>query len=402
MSGYKVERENNVQKYSWIFLIISSIGISNVGNIGIYVLMLLSIVMLTLHPRINKKRQVYVLFLFSSFYLFSGLIHGVFSLTHIKLFLFPIIWSAVYRFSDTDIDDSFRLMIYLGTGMAAHGLANFMFNMFSGTNMISGLSYDVFTGTISSATGQAIYFTLFVSVSFWMIFLQNKVKLKLLGISVFIAALLYDIQLGGRSFLVLTAMSIALGVIGYVYYSLRSPTRKSNRNIILLVLALIIMVCVAVYMYNQNMFGLKNWYESSYLFKRVEYYGADRLTEDERFSRKFKYLSLFLDHLFGGNEISIGEGVGFAHELWLDIFDDAGLAAYLSMIVFTGMAVNNVRKIVRVRAIANEYKVGVVVYMITMLAQFFIEPVLSGAPLLLIAFIMIDASLTRAVENSNR
>lgn len=390
----------NKMDYPLILLAILGIAVSNVLNLGTYVLVLFVLEFLIVRRRLPKKAQLVLLLLFAFFYMLSTMIWANFSFNSLKPFVFAFLWGAIYVYSkNKSIKSIFTLVMVLGLGMTIHGLANFAYNTLTGTKMITGLSNDVFTKQYSSATGQAINFTLFIALIFWTVFAQKNFKLKIAGLAVFVCSLLYDIQLGGRSFLVLAMLSVFIGIISYIVLLINDSNIKDKTRLIYILISLIILAVLAVYFYQNNYFGLKTWYESSYLFKRVEYYDADQLRQDERVNRKIKYMQYFFDHLLGGNQISKTEGVGYAHELWLDIYDDAGIFAFSFMLGYTIVSVKTLMRVVRIKCLELQYKVGLIEYEFVMLAQFWVEPIYEGAPLLLASYIMIDAALSRYLDD---
>ncbi|MGN0990382.1 MAG: hypothetical protein ACI4O4_02890 [Candidatus Ventricola sp.] len=399
---YRYTRDSHNSKPDYPFLLLAGCGIavSNVLNVGIYILLAVSLIFTIMHGRIPKKLKMYILMLFAVSYFLVCSLWGNLSFQTLKPFMFVVSWCMIYSYSrNCSISSIFKLIMVLAIGMALHGLANFAYNTMIGTNMISGLSYDVFTKQYSSATGQAVYFTLFVSIVFWAVFAQSNIKLKILGAVVFIASLLYDIQLGGRSFLVLAAISVFVGIVSYMMFALKNPDRKDKNRLILILLGFVVLIAVAIYLYENNYFGLKTWYETSYLFKRIEYYDADKIGQDVRVNLKLQYVRYFFSHIFGGNQISKGEGIGAAHELWLDVYDDAGLLSYVLLLFYTFLSVNTVYRMIKLEDLETHFKVGLIEYQLVMLAQFFVEPVFQGAPLLFVSYIMIDAALTRFYDD---
>ena len=135
------------------------------------------------------------------------------------------------------------------------------------------------------------------------------------------------------------------------------------------------------------------------MFKRFEYYEADKIGQDARVNLKLQYVRHFFSSIFGGNQISKGLGIGSSHELWLDIYDDAGLVSYVCLMIYTFLSIKTVFRIIRMKDVETPFKVGLIEYQVVMLLQFFIEPIFLGAPLLFAAYIMIDAALTRFCDD---
>ena len=383
-----------------LFMVVACFAASlNIANVGIYLFALCSVVYIVFEYK-NLRVSVggFVLLLFVVTYSLFYFIQNGMSLYILKILCFFIIW--LFSFSacrGKSLSDLFFLISILAFGMAFHGVLNFWYNARTGLVMDVKNSVDVFTREVSSATGQAINFSFLVGFSFWGIFIQKKIWLKLLTLSVYLVSLAYDIAIGGRTFLVLSAIMIISGVL-FVLYSDRSP--KRFQHFLLLILFLTLLVVLVVVVYNNNIFGVRTWVDSSYLNQRITQQNALDFSNDGRVSKKIAYWQLLFQYPFGGNVISNIEGVGYAHELWLDVFDDAGIFSLIFIIAYTICALVSVLRLLRRRQVWYGYKVGIICFYIVVYSQFFVEPILQVAPIFFASFIIVDAAVTRYCMDS--
>lgn len=291
-------------------------------------------------------------------------------------------------------------MCALAIGAAIHGIANFFYNISVGVDMSLGRTYDFFSGSLSAATGQATYFTMLVAISFWMIFLQRNLWARLLGALLYITALLYDVQLGGRTFLVLSVLALPIGLLLYCFFVARG-SQADRKKVFRTLLLVICIVSLAIIAFNSNFLGIKDIYEDSYLYKRLEIYNATDLDSDSRFFRKAQYFKLVPEYLFGGNHISVDEDLGYAHELWLDIYDDAGMITYILIVLYTGASLIRFIKAAKMKKTELLHKVCLLSFCSIMMLQFFVEPILQGAPMLLYSYIVVDGMLASYLRTSD-
>lgn len=266
--------------------------------------------------------------------------------------------------------------------------------------MSLGRTYDFFSGSLSAATGQATYFTMLVAISFWMIFLQRNLWARLLGALLYITALLYDVQLGGRTFLVLSVLALPIGLLLYCFFVARG-SQADRKKVFRTLLLVICIVSLAIIAFNSNFLGIKDIYEDSYLYKRLEIYNATDLDSDSRFFRKAQYFKLVPEYLFGGNHISVDEDLGYAHELWLDIYDDAGMITYILIVLYTGASLIRFIKAAKMKKTELLHKVCLLSFCSIMMLQFFVEPILQGAPMLLYSYIVVDGMLASYLRTSD-
>ena len=94
--------------------------------------------------------------------------------------------------------------------------------------------------------------------------------------------------------------------------------------------------------------------------------------------------------MFGGNHIRIDNGVGYAHDLWLDIYDAAGIIPFIIIFVYTLRAWIRAFSMLNDKKIESGFKVIFGSYTLVVSAYFFIEPIMYGAPLVLFSFCIID------------
>ena len=387
--GKKTEKNN----YSPLLLIVLAITVSNIFLLGSYILLALAFLYLISRSKITITYKSLLLLAFAMTYLCFGMMSLGVSLSLFKPLIYAMIWIMIYNISSNkSIDQIFTLMLFLALGMASHGLINFLYNTKNGVEMSKGISFDFWSQAYSSATGQAINFTLLIAITFWIIFLQKNKFLMIIGIIFFVCSLLYDIQLGGRTFFVITVISLACGIIILVIESFSHPYIAKKTFGICVIIGCVILFVAFIFQY--NLFNVRSAFEKSYMYRRLYYHSAGDIADDSRFNRKSLYYSMFFDNLFGGGKIS-GSGIGAAHELWLDIFDQVGFIPYILIIIYSVSVIWTVCSIVKKGKIEISYKNALIIYTVVMFSQFFVEPIMASAPMLFSSFIIIDAALTR-------
>lgn len=284
-----------------------------------------------------------------------------------------------------------KVIYILSVFMALHGILNLLYNFTRlGTGVLGNMTAlnDIWSGTTASATGQASNFCLLTGILYYSMIVQHDVKVRM-GISfLFVLAFVYNLALGGRSFLILTLLAIVSGFLVHLYCSLGKKIHIKN---ILPTLILIgFFVIGAYYAYQNNIAGIGDIVEDSFWYQRFFSLSGQDITEDSRLDRKIQYYNLFFTYMFGGNHINIAHGVGFAHELWLDIFDAAGIIPFILIWIYTLRAWHRVLMLLSRKEVEAKYKILVVSLSMVVSIYFFIEPILYGTPILLLSFCIID------------
>lgn len=395
-----VIKKNQHEKYSWLFLLCSALAVSNLFLYGSYILLIMSVFFFVFEQKIVVCGKSVILTLFALTYFVFRVLSENSASSAIKPFIFVACWEMSYMLSKKkSMAQIFLLITVLALGMAAHGVMNFIYNSISGTKMIEGKSFDFWSQSISASTGQAINFTLFLSIFFWMLFLQSKTTLKIIGGVLLLISTLYDVQLGGRTFFILIGLSIVSSIVLLIALGAIKP--RYLKRFFPIFLIFIFSAIVIYVMYVNDVFEIKTAVEKSYLFKRLNSKYSKGLQEDGRIAAKKAYWKLFFQYPFGGNRIS-AENNTFAHELWLDVYDDAGIIPYIFLCIYSISVLTTIAKIIRFCNIDVGVKVGLINYTVVLYAQFFVEPILSGAPLLFASFLMIDAALTQYYHSYTR
>ena len=116
------------------------------------------------------------------------------------------------------------------------------------------------------------------------------------------------------------------------------------------------------------------------------------------------YIAHFPEGVFGGNVIGTISGYGYAHNLWLDTFDEAGLLPLMLLFLIT---VQSIAKAIQVASRSDEFEQSITLsFLVILLAQFFVEPVMQGSPLLFMAFAffcgLIDRESNRLAKADTR
>ena len=297
-----------------------------------------------------------------------------------SLFLVGIGIAAAYLLGNVALQlfpsrppSSFVLLICFG--FAAHGMLNCVANALAGTGS-GGQCIDFWTGSYSAATAQGILFTPLVSIVWAVLLAKRRGFLKIATLITIVVAVFYDFMLGGRSFFVLLALS-GLIMIVIRLCNVNKAVFSAMKSILLIG----VLCLVAFALYQADFLSIKSSFESSYMAHRFSYQG---MGDDDRSQRWLYYIAHLSEGAFGGNVIGITSGYGYAHNLWLDVYDEAGLLPLLLLLLIT---VQSVVKTIRVALCSDEFEQSIFLsFLVITISQFLVEPVMQGSPLLFMAF----------------
>lgn len=314
-----------------------------------------------------------------------------------KALLIPVVWLFGYIFmSGKSFGTLLKAMVFMAFGMAAHGVLNLIYNIMIGNDYSSGQAYDIFSRSVASATGQTTYFTMIVALAFWLIFIQKNVWLRISGAALYLISLYYDVSIGGRTFLVMSLFSLLFCSV--VYLSVFFKDKASYKKGFVLIIFLILLYVFIIIAYNQNWFSIRNAFSSSYLNTRIQ--RGSNIINDQRFDRKAAYLKHMGEYLWGGHELSNTYDISYAHDIWLDTFDEAGILAFITLLLYTLFSIIRFIRVSLIKSVDITDRIVVFNYMIISLAQFFVEPILKSFPVLFFCYIMIDGMICAVLIHS--
>lgn len=139
--------------------------------------------------------------------------------------------------------------------------------------------------------------------------------------------------------------------------------------------------------------GINSFFEDSYFYHR--FFSANStagIFETSRWKRKAQYFNMMFDYPLGGRNMREIVG-GSSHELWLDVLDYGGIPSYILIVLYSLSSLRRALLAFRNKNIDTETRLMIFVGVITINSQFFVEPIISGSPVLLMSYCMLDGAV---------
>ena len=277
--------------------------------------------------------------------------------------------------------------------VAASGvLLHFILNRIINHGIDSRNVIDFWTRQEMSATGQATMACLMIAVAVAFLFSKVKKTKKVIAILLLLIILEYNIILAGRTIFAL--ILIAVG-IAFLYSIRENRNKRFFRRSIKLILIVAVIFGLLFAMYNSNIFGVKDAFESSNFYER--FFGgryAQDMEEDLRFENKLYYVEHFFDSMFGGGHIREDFGRS-AHDLYLDTYDEAGIFALIFIVFYIVKSLGRAIRCARNKNLTFEIRLLILCVYVVVNVQFWLEPILRGVPWLLAMYALIDGAVAR-------
>lgn len=283
-----------------------------------------------------------------------------------------------------------NILTLIAYAMALHSIISFIYMLRTQglAAFSSGQSYDIWSGTLSTATGIAAYYY-FMAATIPILLMKAKWHHYVL----FIVCLLHDVLIGGRTFIVLSGIAVIATFVLRTYYG-----KKQISKFLKYIIIFGIIVGIIAIFYKNNIFNIRSTFESSYMWRRFFAENAyEEIGDTSRWTRKIIYLQNLLEYPFGGNHIKNDLGIGYAHDIWLDTFDKVGIITMLIMLMYTISSVFRFFKYAKLSNGNLKEKVVFCIFPIILMSSFFVEPIMDGAPIVFFMYCFMDGLICKKI-----
>ncbi len=387
----KLKKQTSYKFVQIIILVLLFLGTMNLGNLYFYFLFGASLISIFINFRSLKVNwMVPILFVFSFLYILFDPHANSNVITMIKQLLFPMCYllglNFLYKKEDSSNNEK-QISVAISVcslGALIHYLLNLMINFTS----LSRNTVDFWTGEVVTATVQAGLAVMALGVfSSWLFNNGKKRIIALIGI---ILILVYNMVLAGRTLILLTVMSIGISFI----YSFNTIRNKKKGKLLIYVGGLVLIALVA---YAENWGGVRDFILGSNFSARFD---AMDISHDGRLENKKLYLRYMLKYPLGGGKLRDVTGE-FAHDLYLDVCNDAGILACVLVVLFSGQSFYKAFSIVRKGNVGNDFKLLILCIYLILFVEFMLEPIMRGMPWMFYIFCFFSG-LIQNVQITNR
>lgn len=339
--------------------------------------------------KLGNKFTLIVLVLFSiSWYIFGG--HEIAGIC------LPICYLIGANINESDERGITKFILLVAISLALYTTLFFVNNAIE--NGIA--NYDVYnqpniwTGRPLWATNIMLYSSLFNSLFGYIVFFEKNKKIKLIYFTIFVSNAFYALMLGRRAALLMVGLSF---IIGFAYRYMTATKEARNNAIKTCCIFFTIILCALVtfvIFYKFNILEFKNIIKTTDLYNRfidgkrymMFFYDMDRSK-----IRK-NYIIYFWKFPWGGGYLHDIVG-NYAHDLWLDVYDVAGMITLVLMLVYSLML------FIRLFVVGKKRYIFISAIALSMLfcilAQFCIEPIMEACRAYMFGICMIHGCLEK-------
>ena len=147
--------------------------------------------------------------------------------------------------------------------------------------------------------------------------------------------------------------------------------------------------------------NLERFNKESNFFDRFFGGSEQDFSSDSRLDLKWIYLQNLEKSIFGGASIR-NEFEAYAHDIFLDTYDEAGIFALGSVIVYIVFSLKRLYKCVINRAISFQFRQIMLCVYLGFYIEFLLEPILIGMQWMFCFFCLIDGMLASYLKTQTK
>lgn len=395
MSGKLAQKQkdnigfNSVQLFLLVVLFFAAM---NLFNKYYYLVLAAFCVFLLCCNRLKlDESSIFLLFLSFNIAMFSPGAHTSVN-TILKSFAFTVCYIFGFNFLNSyntikgykkSEKQLYAIIIIFALGTFVHLLLNLISN-FDNTNRNI---VDYWLDENISATSQATVSCLSLAMFLAIFFTNQNALIKAICIFALLIVFYYTTIIASRTLIVLFILLVLLCIV-FTYKNTKNKVRFAQ---ILFSIAFLVFVFVIIYLL--DLFNVQTMLRESNLYKRFFSNDSMGLTEDSRSEKKLKHLSSFGDYFWGGAHLR--KDYGYAHDIFLDTYDDAGILAFFSIIIYVVYTVKRLFTCLRDQTISIKLKLMVLCVYVVSYVEFVVEPVLLGLVWFFGCFCFIDGVMSK-------
>lgn len=263
---------------------------------------------------------------------------------------------------------------------------------------------NIWTGRPLWPTNIMLYSSLFYSCFGYVAFSSNEISMKfrVLFCIVFAINAFYALMLSRRAALLMIILSVFFSFVYKLIVDKDANKRKLLKIAIVICSLGIIGISAVLISYKFNIFGFKYFLRNTDLYVRFIRPAniAMFFRDSGRSELRIKYLSHFFDYLWGGGKIHDIVG-NYAHDLWLDVYDEAGLISFILIILYTIIFGCRLIKNIFNKSVSINFRMMSVALLVCCIAQLFLEPIMEACRAYMFGVCMIHGSLEMIEKGKN-
>ncbi len=246
-------------------------------------------------------------------------------------------------------------------------------------------------GNILPAT-QHVFWGLLISgmVFYGMYYWRKHKRLNSLIVLGGLWSVWFSLVTGSRTLVVIFIMVLGLNIV--LYCCLNWYDENKRRKIKKVLLGVLILCVLAVIAYMFNIGGISDFMNSS-MWRR-----NGGILHNIRFEAQISVLKQLFKYPFGGRQMDLA-GLNYAHNVWLDMANSAGLLPFVLIVVYTIVTAYNLVKLIWNPAVGEEVKYLLVSAYSSLFLYYMVEPALDANLMYWAVWMIISGLVKGNIQN---
>ncbi len=349
----------------YLMIVLFCMNLLGRGSIVCLACGLLSLLLINKHLRFDRTALLLLIFTVLSAlasFMFESAMEAVKCLNFVIMYLVGSNALRIARDKDTFIRRAiFSMFLGYFLLVALTYFSNLDDVSVSGQRLIR----NFWTGEYVSVTIVGLLSSVVIGYFFYAV-ISGRAWLRIVGVASIAVVFLVNSMTATRTPIILFAILALVMSAVYIFTSRRSSARPF--------LFILLILAVLGVLYATDTFGIRTVVESTPIYKRFEAEG----TQTDRFAVAREYLSIMLDHPFGGSAAYARIGV-LAHNFLQQGYDLYGLPAGVILLLLLVLFARNVLTLIR-RVDKRPVDYLLISMYIAMIIQAFLEPIFTGYP----------------------
>lgn len=269
-------------------------------------------------------------FVLDTFVGYSAIRAIAYGVTISALYLYGLNWGN--RLSEDDYEKYILFsikVVYYGLSFYIIGCMIYSFLRGFTVSMLSRDPYQMWNGTIGNSTHFGTLSAVPLAIAMLDMFCLKASKGKALSVVIFVGVFVANLMMANRIVFIFAAAFLIVAAF------LRYRNEGFSRQLKFLI-GLAFFILIVFTAYDVNLLNIKSALAQLPVFRRIQTLDAIGY-EDPRLERQIYVLQHFFDYMHGGGHYNAL--VGEVHNVWLDVYDYAGLLPFMAFIVFSVITV---------------------------------------------------------------
>lgn len=257
-------------------------------------------------------------------------------------------------------------------------------------------TYDFWVGHMINAPLMGTYITgigTLVIYNFFHLKWKKDFLLKTIHFIALLLSIYFTILLANRTYFLILAI---------VFFVMMIVELSINwKHALWPMFGLTVTVGIIYYAFHFNILNITDAVQNTLWYRRITRTIDNGLFIDGRFMIYPLVKAQFFDFPLGGYQMDLG-GLGYAHNLWLDVLYAVGNYPFYMITAYTLLTLTTLGRLVLSKSVSRDIKILIISVLMGYYLNFMVEPILEGVPYTFFLICLINGATYQYVTVANK